>query len=357
MKSLHIPALSRLFDVSEARFREHHAMASPLREACEQHADVATFHELGESEDGRPLYGVELGRGPCVVSLIAGAHADEPVGPETLRTLVLDGLRHREALASLFEVCRFVIVPHINPDGEARNRAWIRTWPSVEAYLGEAVREAPGRDLEFGFPAMRRENRLVSSFLQDRAPFHLHMSLHGMGFSDGAMLLIERHWAFRTEALRRGFARAAEAEGLALHDHNRKGEKGFFYIEPGFTTTPEGEAMRTYFHALGEDETARHFHDSSMEYVRSLGGNPLCLVTELPLFLVRQGEARPGHPAGYLRFKEALPRLKLRVVRGEPVWKQLHRYGVRALPLPNALRLQLRALELGLEAVTRAAAA
>ena len=332
-------------------FRTSADVYDDIRAACAAHPDLATFHRLGESEEGRPICGVELGTGPATVSLIAGAHADEPVGPETLRTLLLNGLAQRDELTDLFERVRFVIVPHVNPDGEARNQPWIRRWPDLEAYLQHRVREQPGRDLEFGFPAMRRENRIVADFLRAHAPFALHLSLHGMGFSEGAMLLIERHWTFRTQALRDGFTTAAREAGLAMHDHNRKGEKGFFYVEPGFTTTPEGEAMRAYFRAQDDPEMAGRFHDSSMEFVRGLGGDPLCLVTELPLFvLARQVPHEPGVPATYLAFREHLADLQLQA--GTDAFEEaVPPFDVAPLPLRTALSLHLRALSLGMEEV------
>ncbi len=321
--------------------------AEKLRAACAARADFATYYELGESEDGRPIAGVVLGHGPQTASLIAGNHADEPVGPETLRTFILEGIRAPDeaGLNDLFERFRFVIVPHTNPDGEARNRPWIEAWPDVPAYLRHRVREKPGRDLEFGFPDLRRENRLVADFLRAHGPFALHMSLHGMGFSEGAQLLIDRHWTFRTQPLRDAFAEAADAAGLSMHDHTRKGEKGFFSFEPGFPTTPEGAAMRTFFHAQSDEATAVCFRDSSMEFVRALGGDPLCLVTELPLFVVEaDAPSPPGVPEAYLALKAAR-------ARGESVDALQEHFGLRPLPLCTAMRLQLQALALGLEAV------
>ena len=345
--------LLSLADHAPSSFQTQADVRDRIRAACETNADVATYRELGESEGGRPLYGVVLGTGPRAVSLVAGNHADEPVGPETLRLFILEGLRQRERLGPLLEAFRFAIVPHTNPDGEARNQAWMEAWPDVQAYAREAVREEPGRDLEFGFPSMRQENRAVAAFLEGHAPFALHMSLHGMAFSEGAMLLVNRPWAFRTEPLQRGFAEAAREAGIRLHDHNRKGEKGFFYLAPGFTTTPEGEAMRTFFRARGDEATAAHFHDSSMEFVQRLGGDPLCLVTELPLFVVEREGAlyEPGVPTAYLAFKERLPEWKLRLQRGEAGAELLDGFRLRPLDLATAVRLQLRALELGLETV------
>jgi hypothetical protein len=291
-----------------------------------------------------------MGLGPARVSLMAGAHADEPVGPETLRTLVLGILAAPDAHRRLLDAFTFLVVPHVNPDGEERNRPWMEVWPNPAAYLRGAARELPGRDVEFSYPARRPENAAVSDWLSANGPFGLHMSLHGMGFSDGAMLLIERNWTYRTERLQERFTVAVQSAGLRLHDHNRKGEKGFFYVGPGFTTTPEGAAMRAYFRSRGDDETASLFGDSSMEFVRSLGGDPLCLVTELPLFLV-DGPSEPQRPSAYLAFRDELPRLRASLEAGDGMGESTKRYGLRCVPVETAVALQMRALELGLETV------
>ena len=95
-----------------------------------------------------------------------------------------------------------------------------------------------------------------------------------MGFSDGGFLLIEKHWIDRTQKLREKYSQKILDTGLKLHDHDRNGEKGFQYIGPGFTTTPEGQAMRGYFKSIGDEQTVALFRDSSMEFVRKLGGDP-----------------------------------------------------------------------------------
>jgi len=333
------------------QFRSHEEVRAELEVACDQHPDLAAFEELGASEEGTPLYGIRLGTGDRPVSLIAGNHADEPVGPETLRSFVLNALENREEVTPLLRRFQFVVVPHTNPDGEARNRRWMEAWPDPKAYLRHAVRELPGRDLEYGYPDMRPENKHVADFLRAHGPFAMHASLHGMSAGEGAMLLINRPWTFRTQALRDQCVQAAAAEGLRMHDHNRKGEKGFFWIEPGFQTTPRGDAMRTYFHAQNDPDTARKFHDSSMEFVMGLGGDPLALVTEIPLFLVENETPTPGHPDRYLALRERLPEVKARLERGEEVDELLAPFNLQPIPLKTGMRLQLRALELGLETV------
>ena len=344
-------SLTSLVDASP-HFRTHGGVRPEIEAACARHPDVAAFRELGPSEEGAMLYGVRLGTGDRTVSLIAGNHADEPVGPETLRSLVLNALANRDKMAPWLRRFQFVIVPHTNPDGEARNRPWIEAWPDPKAYLKHAVREQPGRDLEYGYPSMRPENEHVSEFLREHGPFAMHASLHGMSAGEGALLLINRPWTFRTQSLRDEFVRAAAADGLRMHDHNRKGEKGFFWIEPGFQTTPRGDAMRTYFRAQGDPAMARRFHDSSMEFVMGLGGDPLCLVTELPLFLVENENPTPGRPDKYLALRERLPEIKARLDRGEDVDGLLKPFDLRPVPLQMAQHLQLRAIELGVTATT-----
>lgn len=343
-------------------FTTHDAARPRIEDACGARSNIARFEVIGRSESGREMYGVVMGRGAKRVSLVAGAHADEPVGPQTLRHFVTTALERRQALGDLFERFTFVVVPHVNPDGEAANWAWIEQWPDPLAYIKHVVREPPGRDIEFGYPAMRVENRAVAAFLERHGPFDLHMSLHGMAVADGAWLLIEKHWIDRTPApglpgLRQKWTEAVHAAGLRLFDWDRKGDKGFIYIGPGFSTTPEGAAMRAHFEAAGDPATAALFHQSSMEYVRSLGGDPLCLVTELPLFVLTRVVEAPlpgaGEPRTYFLFKEQLPRLRLMIERGDlmEALRVVEPFGIEPLDLATAMRLQFRALELGLECV------
>jgi hypothetical protein len=346
---------------STVSFRTCESVRDDLRGACTDTSAPAEHTVIGESEEGRPMDAFRLGRGPHAVSLIAGNHADEPVGPETLRTLVLAIVNAPEAYEALLEHVTFYIVPHTNPDGEARNRAWIDAWPDMGAYLKHVSRDLPGRDLEFGFPGMRVENRAVADFLLPHAPFALHASLHGMSVSEGALLLINRPWAFRTEALQRGYRQAAGDAGLEMHDHNRKGEKGFFWIAPGFQTTPRGDAMRSYFRSIGDDGMAERFHSSSMEMIMNAGGDPLCLVTELPLWTLRDGPEtppddpmEPHQPHRYNAFRDQSAPLRHKNLgdsAGSTIQDAFGDFDLEPLDPSTAMSIQLRTLELALEMI------
>jgi len=311
---------------------------------------------IGTSEQGRALDVFHFGRGPTKVVLMAGAHSDEPVGPETLRMLCHFFAQFPDQFDDLLGEFQFFIFPHINPDGEAVNWRWIKEWPDIKAYLAHSFREEPGRDMEFGYPALRKENRLISDYLREHAPFELHINLHGMAYSEGAMLLIDKYWAGRSEWLQNAFLQMIRSLELPLHDHDRKGEKGFSYLGPGLNTTPESGKMRRHFLEQDDEKTASLFHMNSMEYIRSISSDPMSLVTELPLFHVKRNPRashQKGIPDAYLAFKERVPKLKALIEQGRPVDNELNAFTINPFPLSAAVQIQLGVLEKALDFIQK----
>lgn len=335
---------------------------------------VPPWQAIGRSRDGREVLACRLGRGDLHVSLIGGCHADEPVGPAMLRRLAafLAGLA---PAAGPIAAVSWWIVPHVNPDGEERNAAWSETTLPAADHLGQpdrvfdlalylrhVVRERPGDDLEFGFPrgaddrGARPESRAVAAFLAEGAPFHLHGSLHGIGFAPGPWFLIEPSWAARTAALRRALRRRVRAMGYRPFDVDRKGEKGFHRIDEGFSTRPDSRAMAAHFAALGDAATAALFRPSSMELVRGLGGDPFTLVSEMPLFL------RPPATGEGASADEQAERARLlaglttaQAAGGDaPLRAMAERRGIRGMPIRDQMRLQLAFLDASLAAAAKA---
>ncbi len=324
---------------------------------------------LGHSRKGQTIEGYRLGRGPLHVSLIAGCHADEPVGPAMLRRLVAF-LIGRPENDPLLTAIIWSIVPHVNPDGEARNAAWsASTVPAIDhlgredraydlsLYMNHVLRERPGDDMEFGFPrdagdtGARPENLAVARFLAEGAPFHLHASFHGISFTPGPWFLIEEVWIDRTVGLREALRRRVREMGYQPFDVDRGGEKGFRRIDEGFTTRPDSRSMIRWFEERNDPETAAKFRPSSMEYVRSLGGEPFTMVSEMPLFLrpLEPGETgRPDDP----HFRAFLDRIAGRSA-GE-VRAEMERSGVRGMPIRDQMRLQLEFLNQALASASTA---
>ena len=259
--------------------------------------------EIGRSREGRSILAYTIGSGPLRVSLIGGCHADEPVGPRFLGRLVR--YLGSPAGAGLRTAATWSVIPHVNPDGARANAAWQA--PGADrydfvAYLRHRVRELPGDDIEFGFPrgkndpGARPENRAAWDFWRAGAPYHLHVSMHGMSVAAGPYFLVERLWWPRFREAAAALTRQVEEAGYALHDVERHGEKGFHRLACGFCSRPDSRAMRRHFLDLGDSETAARFRPSSMEAVRALGVDPLTLVTEMPLFITPGVGAELGPP-------------------------------------------------------------
>jgi len=56
-------------------------------------------------------------------------------------------------------------------------------------------------------------------------------------------------------------------------------------------------------------------------------------------------------PTAYLNFKKALPELRIQANNATAISEAKATYGLNALPIDQAVYLQLRALELGLSAI------
>lgn len=262
------------------------------------------IERIGGSRGGQALWGYEVGTGHRLVSITAGCHADEPVGPMTAQALP-----HllREHAPHLLDAFRFRVVPQMNPDGAARNQPWFSFEPDFKTYLNHAVRELPGDDIEFGFsegPEARPECRCAIPFLWHQGPVVAHFSLHGMAWAEGMWFLVNAPWASRSAKLMDALRGLCRAENLPLMELERNGEKGFSRIGEGFSTTPTSTAMKSFFLQKDDPETAAKFLPSSMEMAMKTGDDPLCMVSELPLFLLNVPPSLED-PVLY-RFRDAL---------------------------------------------------
>ncbi len=319
---------------------------------------------IGESREGRPVQGFLMGAGQCRVSLLGGCHADEPVGPLLLRHLAAY-FRALPATDPLLQKYQWWIIPHINPDGEERNRAWYDdadTAYDLGRYLQHVVRELPGDDIEFGFPrddtdtGARPENRAAYEWWSSAdGPFALHATLHGMGFAAGPWYLLEEAWRDRVEPFKAACREQVGRHGYVLHDVERHGEKGFVRLDRGFCTRPDSGAMRRYFLDQNDPGMASRFRPSSMETIRGLGGDPLTLVSEMPLFITPGvGETLgPPDPVA-VAWKDRVEGWRTMVRGGgtpDAITEAGDRAGLRAMPVRDQMVLQWGMVVAGLQLV------
>ena len=335
---------------------------------------TVTGEVIGASREGRDIEGHALGAGSRTISLIGGCHADEPVGPAMLSKLVRF-LSDQPPDHPLLTGYRWLLVPHVNPDGAQRNAGWSQHFQPVVDHLGQAdrgydpvryvldvVREPPGDDIEFGFPRgpddhqARPENRAVADFLSTATTLVLHASFHGMGLAPGPWFLIESAWIDRTPSMREALRQQVRQMGYPLFDVDRRGEKGFHRIDEGFSTRPDSEAMVAHFVALDDPQSAAKFRPSSMELARSLGDDPLTLVSEMPLFLLSETPAKPDGPgfkAGTPGKRQLHDQLR-QIAESLPTDRARHemvQLGIRSMPIRDQMRLQLAFLNQALDCI------
>ncbi len=319
---------------------------------------------VGQSREGWPVKAFRFGSGTFRISLLGGCHADEPVGPLFLRHLCayLGSLTSDNPLLTDYE---WWIVPHINPDGEERNRTWYRDtdeYYEIGSYLSRVVREQPGDDIEFGFlknagdDQARPENRAVYDWWNKAAgAFDLHATLHGMAFAAGPWFLIEEAWKDRVEYLKQRCVTRVRELGYTLHDIERHGEKGFFRLGRGFCTRPDSSYMRRFFAEQGDKHTARLFRPSSMETIRSFGGDPLTLVSEMPLFLTPGVGVTLGPPDPVAdEWKQRIAAWRSRLHDGEhpnAIATEALSSKLKAMPLRDQMDLQWTFIAAGIEQV------
>ena len=120
------------------RFLEPDDAAERIRRLAVCHPDIAHCVRVGESEEGRPINGVVLGRGNRHVSLLAGNHADEPVGPDFLRRFVMVVLNSPDEYSALLSAFPIFC------DSAHQSRRSVPE-PHMAAGLGRIGEAGPGR--------------------------------------------------------------------------------------------------------------------------------------------------------------------------------------------------------------------
>lgn len=319
---------------------------------------------IGRSRGGREIRAHRFGTGDLRLSLLGGCHADEPVGPRLLRHLCgyLASLPGDDAALRRYE---WWVIPHINPDGAEANAPWQSGDPEeyeITGYLRHVVRELPGDDIEFGFPrdrddaGARPENRAAYDWWRSTGgPFSLHASLHGMSTGGGPWFLIEPAWEYRSAHLRRICLSRVGEMGYRPHDVERRGEKGFYRMGRGFCWRPDSRHMWRYFLERGDEETARRFRPSSMETIRSLGGDPLTLVSEMPLFItpgVGADIGPPDHAA--VQWREWIDEWRVQLQKGDDparIAAAARSRGLQPMSVRDQMTLQWTFIVAGLEQV------
>jgi hypothetical protein len=111
--------------------------------------------------------------------------------------------------------------------------------------------------------------------------------------------------------------------------------------------------MARYFRERNDEATAALFRPSSMETIRSLGGDALTMVTEMPLF-VTPGVGEQIEPSDPIAegWRERIALWKQHLAdpaARDGVRDAIERSGVTAMPIYDQMYLQWTAIRAGIE--------
>ncbi|WP_245797582.1 M14 family zinc carboxypeptidase [Mangrovactinospora gilvigrisea] len=150
-------------------------LADQAGELTRRHPGLCRLETLGRSRAGRPIPMLSVGEpAPRNVLVVAGPHANEPVGgPTSLRLAhaVLADPRLRDGTA-------WHLVPCIDPDAAARNEGWT-TRPVTLASMHRHFYRPAFPDQAEWLPQRNPETRALTAAL-DRLRPQLMCSLHGV---------------------------------------------------------------------------------------------------------------------------------------------------------------------------------
>lgn len=185
-----------------------------VHELADVHSAVCKMSVIGRSRQGHELPLLTVPGGTTSVLVVAGSHANEPVGGATILALAERVLAHPE----LRETVTWHLMPSSDPDGLLLNEQWlIGTWPpTMEEYHRGFYRPSGADQPEWTFPfadgdlARLPETRALMEIIDATVPDTV-VSLHSSD-SGGSFYMITRGEAELVGVL----AQAAARNGLPL---------------------------------------------------------------------------------------------------------------------------------------------
>lgn len=262
----------------------------------------------GISQGGRRVLCANIGRGPAVVAVTGGAHADEPVGSLTCLELA-KALLGNHALRDLLSTHTFVIHPMLDPDGAAANEAWSTKHFAYRDFLLYGVRNAlPAEDLEHGIPVAPEQKARpeVATFLLNTAGLNgrlvRYVTLHTTHRLGGSLFVVTCD-DFPSD-LRAGLSALCDSEGIPVTCFDPRGEDGIGFLLPGFLRAPRVSDFALRF--AERPEVLAQIKMSTYEYAESRLGANCSLIAELPSVIDRRLEDSTAGTRTLLMHKKAM---------------------------------------------------
>jgi hypothetical protein len=174
-----------------------------------RHPADARLRPAGTSRAGTPLWLLSVGHGSRQALVVAGPHANEPVGGGTVLRLAERALADPRLTVGADATWNLLLC--LDPDGLRRNEGWLRGPYSLDRYFRNFFRPGFGEQPEWmpdgAEAAALPETRTLLALQDELQPF-LQCSLHGVDVGGGFVELtrdlpgLARHVAHTAARLR-----------------------------------------------------------------------------------------------------------------------------------------------------------
>ncbi|MDH6118759.1 hypothetical protein ABH930_003704 [Kitasatospora sp. GAS204A] len=165
-----------------AVYLTHEQLLSHARELARTKASC-TLRRVGESAQGRGLYLLSVDRSGPDVLVVAGAHANEPVGMSTVLALAHRALEGPSGARWSFLLC-------LDPDGAVLNEGWLAGPLTMARHFEHFYRPPTDAQPEWLGDAPLPETAALLSVIEELRPA-LQCSLHGVDFGGAFVQLTE----------------------------------------------------------------------------------------------------------------------------------------------------------------------
>ncbi|XP_046737158.1 uncharacterized protein LOC124405932 [Diprion similis] len=139
--------------ISFEAYHRYDVIVKYLEDLAENYSDFASLIEIGESFEGRTIYGLKIssgGTGKPAILIDAGIHAREWIAPATV-IYIISQLVEETTNSHLFENVDWYIIPVLNPDGYEYTHTTYRLWRKTRSTrTGNLCRGVdPNRNFEY----------------------------------------------------------------------------------------------------------------------------------------------------------------------------------------------------------------
>lgn len=251
-----------------------------LIEEC-QADERFTIDVPGTSEQGESIYHVQFGKGTTKVLIVAGPHADEPIGSLTVFSLLTLLKNSNEEL--LKQDVEWHIVPCIDPDGARLNEDWSQQAFTHKSFMKGFHKQVLNEQIDYSFPMNYKgcvfnqptqEAKVLMKILDQTRP-DFYSSLHN-AHASGCFFVSSEDLG---QSVYQALSKLLEKYNLPLNASSHAAGLGNEY-SPGVFTLPVIEEAYAVYERVGLDWEDCETGKTSFEYLKEIKPSAVIFYSE-----------------------------------------------------------------------------